>query len=380
MSIDPLCVAYSSSQEHRRLPMNLVTFDIDELPAIGSTDHDGSFDRQSFLDETSGGSTTQTWIVYNGNSNTPYAEFNGSGTLLERYLAGPSYVPGETGMVARTNASGVTDWYLTGKLGSVRDIVNTSGTVIDHISYGAFGTVRAETNQSSGSRFKYDGMLYDETLDSYYDNARYYDPNLGLFTSHDPIEFESNDFNITRFVFNDPTNFNDISGLADDKVDIHITIKPNNPTPPGQITENNDPSGKNQVEERWAKIQKDLLAQENATRKEHDRMHAFGKITPVPIKGTNNLYVIYDTSANPNGQGGYLRAVPGGPALIYKQTKPGRYEPIRVPGQQNGGYIVIIPTEKQSARQITPTGPIERRPNRVIRGGNWPNYPATIRR
>jgi hypothetical protein len=113
--------------------------------ASGTYTYD-SLDRRIGVDETSGGTTTQNWIVYNGNSNTPYAQFNGSGTLLERYLAGPSYVPGVIGMIARTNASGVTDWYLTGKLGSVRDIVNTSGTVIDHISYGAFGSIRAETN------------------------------------------------------------------------------------------------------------------------------------------------------------------------------------------------------------------------------------------
>ena len=212
MSIDPLCVAYSSSQEHRRLPMNLVTFDIDELPAIGSTDHDGSFDRQSFLDETSGGTTTQTWIVYDGNSNTPYAQFNGSGTLLERYLAGPSYVPGVTGMVARTNASGVTDWYLTGKLGSVRDIVNTSGTVIDHIAYDAFGGIHSESDPSSGSRFKFEQMIWDNTIENYYDNARYYDQSSGKFISSDSMCFNGGDTNLYRYIKNSSINSVDPSG------------------------------------------------------------------------------------------------------------------------------------------------------------------------
>ena len=215
MSIDPLCVAYSSSQEHRRLPMNLVTFDIDELPAIGSTDHDGSFDRQSFLDETSGGSTTQTWIVYNGNSNTPYAEFNGSGTLLERYLAGPSYVPGETGMVARTNASGVTDWYLMGNLGSVRDIVDTSGTVIDHISYGAFGSIRAETNPSSGCRFKFDGMRYDTITGLHNDWHREISDQSGRFLTLDPSQYHKYSFNFYVFSNDRPLTFIDTTGLKE---------------------------------------------------------------------------------------------------------------------------------------------------------------------
>jgi hypothetical protein len=149
VAIDRSCVAYSISHHHRRFPMNFETCHIDDFPTIGATELDVSSGGSSSVDETSGETTTQTWVVYNGNSNTPYAEFNGSGTLLERYLAGPSYVPGVTGMIARTNASVVTDWYLTGKLGSVRDIVNMSGTVIDHISYGAFGSIRAENNARS---------------------------------------------------------------------------------------------------------------------------------------------------------------------------------------------------------------------------------------
>ncbi len=183
--------------------------------ASGTYTYD-SLDRRIGVDETSGGTTTQTWIVYNGNSNTPYAQFNGSGTLLERYLAGPSYVPGITGMIARTNASGVTDWYLTGKLGSVRDIVDTSGTVIDHISYGAFGSIRAETNPSSGSQFKFDGMVYDLILSNYYDNARYYNSERGSFLIQDLSGFGASDSNLYRFVNNSPLNFLDISGLSED--------------------------------------------------------------------------------------------------------------------------------------------------------------------
>jgi RHS repeat-associated protein len=181
--------------------------------ASGTYTYD-SLDRRIGVDETSGGTTTKTWIVYNGNSNTPYAEFNGSGTLLERYLAGPSYVPGVTGMVARTNASGVTDWYLTGKLGSVRDIVNTSGTVIDHISYGAFGSIRAETNPSSGSQFKFDGMQYDTITGLYNDWHRGYNPNNGRFISQDPTGFKSNISNLYIYASNNITNNADYNGYA----------------------------------------------------------------------------------------------------------------------------------------------------------------------
>ncbi len=179
--------------------------------ASGTYTYD-SLDRRIGVDETSGGTTTQTWIVYNGNSNTPYAQFNGSGTLLERYLAGPSYVLGVTGMVARTNASGVTDWYLTGKLGSVRDIVDTSGTVIDHISYGAFGSIRAETNPSAGSQFKFDGIQYDTITGLYNDWHRNYDSTIGQFITFDPTQFRSGEFDLYKFSLNSPVNFIDLNG------------------------------------------------------------------------------------------------------------------------------------------------------------------------
>jgi len=43
--------------------------------------------------------------------------------------------------------------------------------------------------------------------------ARYYDPGLGRFVSEDPIGFEAGDFNIGRFVSNNPTRYLDPLGL-----------------------------------------------------------------------------------------------------------------------------------------------------------------------
>ncbi len=182
--------------------------------ASGTYTYD-SLDRRIGVDETSGGTTTQTWIVYNGNSNTPYAQFNGSGTLLERYLAGPSYVPGVTAMIARTNASGVTDWYLMGNLGSVRDIVDTSGTVIDHISYGAFGSIRAETNPSSGCRFKFDGMRYDTITGLHNDWHREISDQSGRFLTLDPSQYHKYSFNFYVFSNDRPLTFIDTTGLKE---------------------------------------------------------------------------------------------------------------------------------------------------------------------
>lgn len=39
-------------------------------------------------------------------------------------------------------------WALTDHLGSVRDLVDNSGTVLNHIVYDAFGGVTSQTNAS----------------------------------------------------------------------------------------------------------------------------------------------------------------------------------------------------------------------------------------
>jgi hypothetical protein len=106
-------------------------------------------------------SGTQTWTVYNGASAdaNPYADFNSSGGLKMRYLDGLAVDE----LFARTNSSGATAWYLTDELGSVTDVVSSSGTDLDHIVYDPFGNIVTETNASNGDRFMFAGMEGTET-------------------------------------------------------------------------------------------------------------------------------------------------------------------------------------------------------------------------
>jgi RHS repeat-associated protein len=94
----------------------------------------------------------------------------------------------------------------------VRDVANTSGTVIDHVAYDSYGNVTSETNATNGDRFKFDGMAWDTAIGLYYDNARWYDPTDGRFASQDSIGFAAGDANLYRFVKNGPTNATDPTG------------------------------------------------------------------------------------------------------------------------------------------------------------------------
>jgi RHS repeat-associated protein len=115
-------------------------------------------------------------------------------------------------ILARTGSSGTTAWYLTDQVGSVRYIENTSGTVLDGITYDAFGNIVSQTDSSDGDRFMFAGMQYDATTGIYYDHARYYDAAIGRFMSQDPLGFSAGDANLYAYCANDPTNATDQSG------------------------------------------------------------------------------------------------------------------------------------------------------------------------
>jgi YD repeat-containing protein len=137
---------------------------------VGSYTYD-ALDRRIGIKENG----AQSWTVYDGIN--PYADFNSSGTLTQRYLFGPGAINGAVvdELLARTSSGGSTAWYLPDKLGSIRDIVDNSGNALDHVVYDSFGTIVTETNAANGDRFKFAEMEWDPAIGQHYDRARYYD-------------------------------------------------------------------------------------------------------------------------------------------------------------------------------------------------------------
>ncbi len=104
-------------------------------------------------------------------------------------------------------------WYLADRLGSVRQQVQTDGTILNEINYDSFGNILNETDPAEGDRFKYTGREYDDLTGLYYYRARWYDATTGKFLSEDPLGFAAEDYNQTRYVMNGPTNWIAPSGL-----------------------------------------------------------------------------------------------------------------------------------------------------------------------
>jgi RHS repeat-associated protein len=99
----------------------------------------------------------------------------------------------------------LTAWYLTDQVGSVRDIANITGSVLDHIAYRAYGGAASESSPANGDRFKFNEREVDVTTGLYYERTRWYDPTSGRFLSQDPLQQAGGDSNLYRSVHNAPT-------------------------------------------------------------------------------------------------------------------------------------------------------------------------------
>ena len=128
--------------------------------------------------------------------------------LTKRYLHGP----GIDQVLAQEDGGGQVAWLLTDHLGTTRDLVDSSGDVVNHITYDSFGNVVAQTDSSLSSRYLFTGRELDDELGLYYYRARYYDQTIGRFLSEDPIGFESRDPNLFKYVANNPIQSIDPSG------------------------------------------------------------------------------------------------------------------------------------------------------------------------
>jgi RHS repeat-associated protein len=158
---------------------------------------------------SSTGLTTVTRHAYDGQN--IWADLNTSNGVLARYV----YGDGVDQIWARAIPSGQTNagvvWYLTDRLGSVRDLMDNTGALQDHLDYDGYGNV-TESNSSFGDAFKY-GAGWTDSLTGWVNfDSRWYDPVAGRWTREDPWGFKAGDENLYRYVRNDPTTYIDPSG------------------------------------------------------------------------------------------------------------------------------------------------------------------------
>ena len=107
--------------------------------------------------------------------------------------------------------------------GDVVAVYNSAGTKLISYKYDAYGKATRSYHNSGGSTtatknpFRYRGYYYDQDLQLYYLNSRYYDGYTGRFISPDSLEYlgangDLNSYNLYAYCSNNPVNYVDPSG------------------------------------------------------------------------------------------------------------------------------------------------------------------------
>lgn len=117
---------------------------------------------------------------------------------------------------------GTTYRIISDHLGSPRLIINmTDGTITQQMDYDVFGNITTDTNPGF-QPFGFAGGIYDQDTGLTRFGARDYDPEIGRWTSKDPIGFRGGDTNLYGYVLSDPVNFVDPLGLIQVKPGANI--------------------------------------------------------------------------------------------------------------------------------------------------------------
>lgn len=203
--------------------------------ADGITDHSYSYDilnRQIAVDETTeylydamgrrvakivDGVTT--YYLYDKRFRV-IEERDSSNNWTARYTYG-----GGIDEILTMERGGNTYYYHRDALGNVTEVTNSGGNLVERYEYDVYGkpfffdgNYAPLAASFISNPYLFTGREYDPESGNYYYRARIYSPALGRFLSMDPMGYGAGDANLYRYVFNNPVNLTDPSGLIVDTV------------------------------------------------------------------------------------------------------------------------------------------------------------------
>ena len=149
-------------------------------------------------------------------------EFDQDNQIIAAYFHGPG-IDRPLAMLRDNNKNGNLDaneifYYTRDNLGSIRDLLNYQGKLVQRYTYGVYGVTRIEKDNPEDDQkfvenpYAFTGREWDQETGDYYYRARYYNPETGRFLSEDPIGFEGGDSNFYRYVKNQPIIKKDATG------------------------------------------------------------------------------------------------------------------------------------------------------------------------
>jgi RHS repeat-associated protein len=157
--------------------------------------------------------TGSRYYAYNGID--PICEYDSTGTIKKKYV----YAFGRC--IGMIDSAGRRYLYEHDQVGSIRLVVDTTGTVINSYAYYPFG----DSLSCSGTLvndLQFGGKPNVAGIDAYDFSARYYDPAIGRFYSIDPIYRPAT----SPYVYcnNNPVNMVDPTGMNGQPTDYYYPI------------------------------------------------------------------------------------------------------------------------------------------------------------
>ena len=149
------------------------------------------------VSESKNGVLTKRWVWAGGNQ--PAEERNASGNVMRRF-----YPQGE-------QVWGTNYYYTRDHLGSIREVLDSAGSVVSSYGYDAWGRRTLQT-ESDIATFGFTGHMENAELALVFTKYRAYDPETGRWLSRDPIG-EEGGINLYGYVGNNPVNWVDPLGL-----------------------------------------------------------------------------------------------------------------------------------------------------------------------
>ena len=173
----------------------------------------GRFERERIISTVNGGTSTSTSL--RSLSLTKTGDFILENTIPKRLYIDGGYID----INFNTNTTSY-KYYIYDHQGSVRAVLNSSGTVIQSTDYSAYGVPSTRYQMNADNRFHL-GLEWQpmKGLYGYYNNARFRDALLaGTFLQQDPLAEKYYPFSPYHYGMNNPLKYTDKTGEALDLV------------------------------------------------------------------------------------------------------------------------------------------------------------------
>ena len=148
-----------------------------------------------------------------GDNTTKYI-YDGNNLILELDKENNELATNTYGINLIKRKTDKVGYYVYNSHGDISKVVDVDNNVLNEYKYDEYGKI-TQSNETFNNPFKYTSYYYDDEIQNYYLNSRYYDPQLQRFISEDTYRGTTNDplsLNLYTYCVGNPLMYKDNSG------------------------------------------------------------------------------------------------------------------------------------------------------------------------